>query len=155
MTQTLRGFLSRLTTVQGSLAITDPVRLAVKKAYTYTPKRSQVLEVPAFLNSYTLTREYPQFGPHTRWEFYTIESAFACYDADTDQAADIATAFLTAYLDAIEAERAGDFTSTIQRWAEPLRGADPTLVVVEWAGKTHIGWRVLMDIKLANTKSYV
>jgi hypothetical protein len=78
------------------------------------------------------------------------------YDADSDRAADIASAFMEKIVDAFDAhERLGGNTVAFRT---KLRGSGggtrPTLFTVTWAGNTFVGLDLFLDVELTEGKTY-
>src|SRR6185369_13814444 len=98
----IRAAMNALATLQETLSITDPISTSVVKAYKYTPNARDTLKgsVPCFINTYTLHPELR--SPDLRELIFDIRMQFACYDADRNKAAEIASAFLDAYIDLLD-----------------------------------------------------
>jgi hypothetical protein len=67
-------------------------------------------------------------------------------DADLNRGAAIASAFLPAFLSAIGA----DFTLGGTCLFADVRGGDPTLGLLEWAGQGYPGLTLLVDVMIQN-----
>lgn len=145
----IRAVLDKLIVLQKGLVITGPVTEHIKRAYKYPPNRSIALpDTPCWMNTWTLTA-YHRY-PGSLHRFYTISNQLFINDADLDRAADIASAFHEAYTDALDQ----DITlgGVIER--QDVRGGDPTLVLLEWAGIAYIGLQIFLDIELIEAKTF-
>lgn len=145
----IRTALARLTTIQAGLAITSPVALSVKRAWTTTPPQTAALaDVPAWTNDVTLLNVERDSG--LRIIQYEVHSQLYVYDASEDRAADIALAFLTAYIDALDADVSLANTVTQQN----LRGNAPTLVTITWNDRRYIGLDLVLWLEMKEAKVF-
>lgn len=136
--------LDAIVTLQEGLTITSPVSLGIKRVYKYPPDASKGLtDTPAWLNSWSLTRTDQQYSTVLH-HYYTVRMQLAVLDASENRAAAIASAFFVALVSAWTADTTLD--STVHRAL--LRGGDPTLVAMEWAGKRHIGLDLYLDLEM-------
>lgn len=147
MNGTVRDLLTNLTTLQASLAITDPAAMSVPKAYRYFPDPQKDLPVRSFLNEWSMA-EMSADQSH-RTEPYQIRTQFiAGQDAisDVERAEDIASAFWAAYVEAIASsvKAGGLFEGLILR----LRGAEPTLGLIQRGGKSYVGFECFLAVDL-------
>lgn len=140
-TQNIRTALARIKTVEEGLSITDPETLAVARVYTLVPKKDHVLETPCFIHGVTL-------GPvehfnEQRTQHYFVASQFMHDNPDLDRAQDIAAAFLDKWLDAFSADLClnGTIAGPIR-----LRGNDPTIARLEFAGLAFTGLDLVIEV---------
>ena len=142
MSFTIAAALARIKTVEEGLSITSPVTQSIKHVYTYIPHQSAMPEVPCFMHNYALT-SVQHFPGGSRKQIYTVTSQFLSGDADLDQAAAIASAFLAEWLDAFSNDLTlnGNCTGPIV-----VRGADPTLVKLDYAGQSWVGLDLLIEL---------
>lgn len=136
-------------TKQAALAITAPLAMQVKKVFLVPPKRSQALnDFPCVINTWKLDNiEWGldvAGGP--RHEFYSITVQVFVADADLDQGALIASAFLAKYITSIE----DDYTLGGLVQQLDIRGGDPTLGLLEWAGQAYVGLNLYIDAEIVN-----
>src|SRR5690349_12437733 len=97
MPYTIAATLAALAALQATVTITSPITETIKKAYTTIPKQSAMPETPCFLNFPKPMKVSHMAGSRSqRWQ---IRSQLLAFDADDDRAADIALAYLTAYID--------------------------------------------------------
>ena len=139
----IRTALTNLVTLQEGLSITAPVSSSIKRAYKYTPPQSSSLpDTPCVLNTWSLTSQ--ELDISLRILFYTIRMQLIVHDSDQDRAADIASSYMNAIITAQNADVTldGAVNQSI------LRGSDPTLGVLSWAGVDYIGLDLLLDIEL-------
>lgn len=149
----IRDALVRVAAIQAGLSITDPVTdptpYEIKRAYTTFPDRDSALpDCPCWINSWTLVRE--DRNPGMREAFYQIRMQLFIDDTDLDVGADIATAFMEKIMDALDADTSLGGTST----GTTLRGGDPTLGLLEWAGQGYPGLDLFLDLKMTESKSF-
>lgn len=147
MAQTIRAALARIKTLEEGLSLTvaggDPVDKEIKRVYMYFPRQSAMPEAPCFMHSYALQNvEHP---PQMRKQLYVVRAQFWCGDADQDQAADIASAFLAKWLDALSADLTlnGTVSGPIR-----VRGGDPTLAVLQYANLASVGLDLFIDVQM-------
>ena len=139
----IRTALARIKTVEEGLSITTPETLSIKRVYTYFPKQDAAMpDVPCFMHTFTLTDERRFNGQRT--QFYVVRSQLWIGNADQDRAADIAAAFLDKWVTAF----ADDVTLAGACSTQTVRGADPTLAVLERAGLSSVGLDLFMDLVL-------
>ena len=145
----IRTALDRIVAVQGNLTITDPITTSVAEAWKYRPPGKVALNsFPLFMNEWTFVDE--KRANSLREQEYTVHMQLAVLDADANQAADIASAFHGALVDAFDADVNLDNTVTRQS----LRGGNPTLVNLEFAGQPYIGLDLFMDIVMSEGKTF-
>ncbi len=139
----IRTVMANVVTLQESLSITAPISSSIKRAYKYMPPMASALpDTPCFLNNWTLQNQELDVG--LRILFYTVRMQLVVLDADQDQAADIASSYMNALITAHNADvqLGGSCTMTA------LRGGNPTLAVLNWAGIDFIGLDLFMDVEL-------
>jgi len=144
----IRTVMTEVVTLQESLSITAPISSSILRAYKYMPPMASALpDTPCWMNSWTLQNQ--ELDVSLRILFYTIRMQLAILDADQDQAADIASSYMTALITAqnadIQLSGACNITS--------LRGGDPTLAVLNWAGQDYIGLDLFMDVQIKDAVS--
>lgn len=136
--------LERLLVIQRQTQVVDPTPLAVKAAYLTSPPRGQALpDTPCWLNGYALNRIAWQ---PSRFEYYTVHAQLFVDDADLDRAARGATALLGQFI----ADLAADYQLGGNAVSTDLRGGDPTLAMLEWAGRAYVGLDLFVDVELWN-----
>lgn len=147
----IRAAISALCTLQETLTITDPIEARVVKAYKYTPNARDTLKgnVPCFINTYTLRPELR--SSELRELIYDIRMQFACYNAERNVAADIASAFLDAYIDLLDTKIT--LGGTIAHAAE-LRGGEPTLVGFTWDSFAYIGFDLHLEVHIKDIVTF-
>jgi hypothetical protein len=139
----IRTVMTNVVSLQEGLSITSPVSASIKRAYKYMPPMSSALpDCPCFINSWTLAEQELDLG--LRILFYTINMQLAVDDSDQDQAADIASSFMNAFITAHNADVQLGGSCNITT----LRGSDPTLAVLQWAGVSYIGLDLLLDVEI-------
>jgi len=139
----IRTAMTNLVTLQESLSITAPISSSVLRAYKFMPPMASALpDCPCWINAFSLTTQELDIG--LRILFYTIRMQLAIDDSDQDRAADIAASYLNAFITAQNADiqLGGAVTQST------LRGGDPTLAVLTWAGVSYIGLDLLLDVEI-------
>ena len=145
----IRAALDRLVAIQGGLSITDPTATSISTAYKYVPRQDTTLPgTPCWMNDWTLIREERHID--MRIQFYTVHMQLFVRDADQDQAADIASAFMEKTVEALDA----DVTLAGAVTRQSLRGGEPTLVSLERAGLSYIGLDLFLDLEMKEAKSF-
>jgi hypothetical protein len=135
--------MTNLVSLQESLSITAPVSSSIARAYKYTPPMSSALpDTPCWMNSWTLVNQ--ELDISLRILTYQINMQLAVEDSDQDQAADIASSYMNALITAHNADVQLDGSVT----SSSLRGGDPTLVALQWAGVVYIGLDVVLDVEI-------
>jgi hypothetical protein len=129
------------------LSVTSPVAMSVKKVWPYFPPASQVItSTPCFVNTYSpRTVEY---GSALSRLAYAVHARLVVYDANSDQAAKIASSFLEPIIERFEAHVK---LSGLSEWMlNTLRFDNEQPVVFDdlstAAGKTLIGLDFFIDI---------
>jgi hypothetical protein len=139
---------------QAAIAISSPAVIQVAKVWPYFPPQSvAIADSPAFINEWIFDKEVRTTNG-LRQQFYTDHMQLFVYDADSNQAADIATAFMEAIVDTFDAHE----TLGGAAFRTHLRGSGggnrPTLFPVTWAGYTFIGLDLFLDVELTEGKTY-
>lgn len=135
--------MDRLVTIQSGLAIAAPIVATIKKAYKYPPAMNVALpSTPAWTNTWTLTRYQRMSGKRTHE--YAVNMQLHIDDANHDRAADIATNFYDALITALDADVTLAHTVVMQT----PRGGDPTLVMLDRAGRHYVGLNLFLDLFL-------
>lgn len=141
--------LQKIQAIEAALTITSPVAVAIKKAFLLGPNRGQALaDTPCWINAWQLSRIEWGLGGTAgpRHEFYTVHSQLFVDDADLSRSAAIATAFMPAFIVALNA----DWTLGGTVISADVRGGDPTLALLDWAGKGYAGLDLFIDVELQN-----
>lgn len=141
--------LDRIVAMQGALAVTSPLAVSVKKAHKFPPNRQQAIaESPAWINTWTLNRiEWTLSGATARrQEFYSVNCQLFVLDADLNRAAEVASAFLPKFVTALGQDHTLGGTVLFA----DVRGGDPTLGLLEWAGQGYAGLNLFVDVELEN-----
>ena len=99
MAFTIRSTLDSLVTLQAALSITSPISQTIKRAYKTVPKQDSMPETPCWINIPRLVRV--SHVASARMQNWQIRSQLLVDDADVNQAADIALAYIQAFLDAL------------------------------------------------------
>ena len=145
----IRAALDRLVVIQGGLSITDPIAASISAAYKYVPRQDTALpSTPCWMNDWTLIREERHID--MRIQLYTVHMQLFVRDADQDQAADIASAFMEKTVEALDA----DVTLAGAVTRQSLRGGEPTLVSLERAGLSYIGLDLFLDMEMKEAKGF-
>ena len=133
----IRTCLDRIVVVESALTATiAPTTKTVVKAYKYFPNQAYKIslsDTPCFFNGFTLQLE--KRANSLRSQLYEVHSQMIVDDVDKDVAADWAAAFWAKIVDAFDSELNLKGACTTQ----VLRGGQPTLADLEWAGEHHIG----------------
>lgn len=143
MNLTIRAALDALVTLQESLSITSPITSSIAKAWKYFPPEEATLpETPCFANEWSLTAFEVHVGLLVRR--YAIHTQMFVLDADQERGADIATA----YMNALETALLANYTLTQTVNQAILRGAQPTLAILERAGVKYVGLDLFLDVEM-------
>lgn len=141
--------VARLAAIEAGLSITSPASVGVKRAYTFPPNRQHALaDTPCWVNSWQLARIEWGLGGTAgpRSEYYTVHAQLFVLDADLNRGAAVASAFLPAFVTAVNA----DWTLGGTVRAVDVRGGDPTLALLEWAGQGYAGLDLYCDVEVQN-----
>ncbi len=144
----IRTVMTNVVSLQEGLSITAPISSSILRAYKYMPPMASALpDTPCFLNNWTLQNQELDVG--LRILFYTVRMQLVVLDADQDQAADIASSYMNALITAQNADvqLGGSCNLTV------LRGGNPTLAVLNWAGIDYIGLDLFMDVEIKDAVS--
>lgn len=147
----IRTAMNALQSIQLGLAITEPFPLAVKEAYKFVPKANQVISPPAWVNNWTLNRVDGPGGQY-RKQYYTVAMNLYAMPAapDADIATDVASAFHAAFVDALDLKV--NLSGTVS--VATLRGADPTLGILERGGVSYIGLSLFLDLLMGEPRTF-
>lgn len=139
--------MTQLLAVEAALTISSPVAASIKNAYRYFPANDATPECPCFLNSWTMVDE--ERAPQQRIQHYTVHMQLFIDDSDHNQAADIATAFHVALVDALDAATSLSGSVVYQQ----LRGGSPTLATLT-RGRDYIGLDLFCELTLKEGKAF-
>lgn len=144
--------MAQIIVLQKEVSITIPGTvdtMDLEVAYKYVPPMSvQQPANPFMQNSWTLVNEDRRVD--LRVQDYTVHRQLLVYDADMDQAADIATAFHVQLVNKFDS--AVNLNGTCS--SQSLRGGNPTLVVIDRAGQHYAGLDLFLDIKMMEAKTF-
>lgn len=148
----IRAAMAALAAVQGALSITAPKAERVRKAWQYFPPQSTILpELPAWTNTWTLTGLDRHLS--MRVQRYTINSQLFVARADgppQDESADIASAFMDAFVTAMDANVT--LSGTVTQAAQ--RGGDPTLAILVRGGLDFVGLNLFVDVEMKEAAAF-
>jgi len=145
----IRRVMDRIVQLQGDLAIEEPTSMRIAKAYKYVPPmRVAAPSTPCFMNTWTMVGETRRSV--VREQMYIVHMQLLVADADQDRAADIASAFHEQLVNAFDK----DVTLLATCTRQALRGADPTLVLLERAGRAYIGLNLYLDVWFTETQEF-
>lgn len=153
----IRSCIAALVLIQGRLSIALPVVSQIKVAYNYFPAQDVLLpDVPCWANAWTMLPE--ERGGGLRIQQYTVHMQLFVDDV-ASQAADIATSFHGALVDALDADvgLSGDVAPHVAAptcSSQVLRGGNPTLVRLERGGRAYIGLDEYLDITMKEGKAF-
>lgn len=151
----IRDVIAAVNVIQAAITISSPSSIAVAKVWPYFPPQSvAVSESPAFFNEWIFVRE-DRTTNGMRQQYYTDHMQLFVYDADSDRAADIATAFMAAIVDAFDAEETLNGTAFRTKLRGSGGGNRPAIFPVKWDNFTFIGLDLYLDIELTEGKTYV
>ena len=152
----LRGALAALNAIQLAVIITDPIDVKIAKAYPYMPPGAEQLgDVPCFMNTWTLEREVRTVSLAER--FYNVRMQMAVEDADSDQAADIATALFEQFMADLRGGGPAVFGITLDGnvTRSDVRGNSPTLIGLLYGGKPYIGIDMVLDFSIKEAATFL
>lgn len=145
--------MAQVAIIQAAVAITSPAVVPVRKVWTWPPPMSRSIpghDTPCFLNEWTLDRE-DRTTNGLRQQYYTVHMQLLVDgESDFDSAAEVASAFMAAIVDAFDA------TETINGsafWSK-LRGGNPTLAPMQRNGLMYAGLDLYLDVTLTEGKTY-
>lgn len=133
--------------VEESIAITDPVTLAVREAYLLFPSQQETApNLPCFINSFNFTEVDTTHMMFKRELTATVDISFLVQKAGIEDElnAEIAVAFWDATFEAFCQDITLDGTAT----RALLRGQQPTLGIIERAGLSYVGFQAVLDIRM-------
>ena len=139
----IRSALDKLIVIQAGLSITAPINLDVGKAYKYFPPAKEALpNDPCWMNEWTLA-SVERFID-LRVQNFIVHSQLFVNDPDLDRAADIASAFMDAFLTKLDA----DITLGQSVTQHNLRGGNPTLGSLKRGNQTYMGLDLFLDLEM-------
>lgn len=145
----IRTALDQVVTIQAGLAITSPITATIKKAWKYMAPQEQLApDCPCWMNTWRMDNE--DRSPSMRVQFYVVNMQLFTDDADQERAADIATAFHVALVDALDAKLT--LSGAVKQ--QTLRGGDPSLAILERGGRAYVGLNLFLDIILKEGKDF-
>jgi hypothetical protein len=161
----IRDALERIKGIQEGLSVTltdlngvaksPPLTIAVKRAYRFWPDSAVAIDpkdTPCWINNWN--------APDTNFlsvmnkGTFTIQMGLLCYDEDSDSAADIASAFYPAVVQAFSENiklGGAEGISVLK-----LRGAEPTLADFgqpSTGGANFIGLHLFLDIQMHKSQA--
>ena len=147
----IRGIMDQLVIVESAITITDPTTIAATdtRAYKFVPPaNAQISDKVAWFNSYTLSAIHRTVNlRRTLWD---IRVLLFVYDADFDQAVDIVSAMLDAFLNDLDSHiTLGGIVSSTE-----IRGGSPTLQALEHGQRVYAGVEVHLDVAEVESRSY-
>jgi hypothetical protein len=150
MALTLLAALRKLADVQETLTISDPLPMSMARVFAFPPDRSQALaDLPCVINTWRFDG-IERGASGRRLQRYAIRCQFFLGESSISKAAEIAAAFHDAWVAAIDRNtRLGGTATQVDQ-----RGADPTLALLEWAGKGHVGLDEYLDLTLVDAVEY-
>lgn len=147
-TPTITACLARVVAIQQALTITAPIAASVTKAYTYFPSPRHALPGPrVWQNEWSMLPIEPARMMSTRDLKYQVRMQFLAAEVESGdevRSAEIATAFWEEALAAFCADVGLGGTCTLAL----LRGGEPTLGLIERAGKGYVGLEAFLDISI-------
>lgn len=156
----IRDALERIRGIQAAMSVTltdlngvtlnPPKVIAVKRAYRYWPDAAKAIDpkdTPCWINNWDAPET--NFLSVMNKGTFTVQMGLLCYDEDSDSAADIASAFYPAVVQAFsENIKLGDAVGIS---VLKLRGANPTLADFgqpSTGGGSFIGLHLFLDIQM-------
>lgn len=138
--------LEQIYAVQGDISITSPIATSIKKVWPYRPPASKVItDTPCFTNNWTSGQITYVPGGWVRGPI-DINMQLLVYDADSDRAAAIASAFYPKVIEAFGAH----LKFGLGDWAVMgLEGNTPTLTAFaeeDGGGRTFIGLDLVLHL---------
>jgi len=148
------SFLDALTELLLGLSVTDPAASSIKRVWTFPPPRGSAMpDKPCWLLSWTLNGVGAEQEGASFDEFidgaepsqsYTVRMQLFLDEEDLNVGAQIATAYLPKLIAAWQADVTLGHTCQYSR----LRGSNPSLVLLEWAGLSSPGLDLFMDVEM-------
>lgn len=133
-------------------AITIPT-ITVKRAYPYTPDAASALpDVPCWMNTVTLL---PLNRVDATWRIqrWDVRMQLFAYDAGQARAQAIALAFLTAAINAFDADPQLAIAGAPSVTQADIRGEATTLGRLEWAGRGYMGLSLVLGMEMKEAVS--
>lgn len=150
----IRSVITAVAALQAAISISSPAALTVAKVWPYFPPQSiAIADSPVFLNEWVFNRE-DRTTNGLRQQYYTNHMQLFVYDADSDSAADIATAFMDAIVTAFDAHETLSGTAFRSKLRGSGGGNRPAIFPAIWDGVTFIGLDLYLDIELTEGKTY-
>lgn len=150
---TIRDVHSYLQTLLGAITITDPVSTGITRVYKFVPKaRASLGDLPCVILTYE--QEPVLFKPAFLHKPYLIriQVFVAKAEAEADQSADIASAFLDKIILALSGAQNLNGTVSVVR---EFRGAAPeTLTVLEYAGVGYVGLELYLAVTITEAGNH-
>lgn len=144
----INSALTRIAAIQAGLSITLPVAVSTKRAYRYPPSRDKALtDFPCWINMPRLVRVEPHIGLLVRW--YTVRMQVFVQEADLDRGAEIAQELVEAAIVEFTKPSNLDLNGNVTNTS--IRGADPTIGMLEWAGHGYPGGDLLLDVEIKSS----
>jgi hypothetical protein len=138
--------LERVRTIQAGLEITSPIATKIKRAYLTSPPSSKLVgDTPCFVNEWTM-REV-SFKSGLVLGDLEVHMQLLVYDADTDRAAAIATAFYPQIVTAFATNM--KLGEGVPYWVKRLRSEDRTLSAMEIGSKGFVGLDLFLDVGIS------
>ena len=142
----IRGALTNLIAIQGTLSISDPISQTLAKAYEYPPDRDTALDFPCIINTWTFPDQGTEDGSFSQSHHrYSIEMQCLIRDADLTRGIDIATAYWESWLTKWVSDQQLNNSGASTMFATSLTGASPTISALEWNGVSYPGWTATID----------
>ncbi len=134
-------FWEKLSELQNSISITQPIATQVKKSYWGTPAGALLL--PCAINALAEPERIMGFGSRDQRIRINVQLLVQSAQSQPERTCLIATALWFAAKDAFD----GDVTLGGAVPLSTLRGADPTVpVILTHAGQAYIGFNAFLDI---------
>jgi hypothetical protein len=148
----IRETHNALAALLGGLSITAPVPLEMRRTWKFFPPANHTIsETPCSMQSFTLTDTlFRPAGLVQRYEVWVQILAHRVM-ADGDIAADVAAAFLDAFIRALSDNQLLDGTVSVMR---NLRGEQPTLTTIQWGKVAYVAVDLRFDIELHEAKEH-
>lgn len=141
--------IARIVEILEDVGISDPVSLQMKRVYDFPPSRANNLtSTPCAMIEWSLQNEDRLVD--FRRQFYNVHIQVFVNEASNNRAAQIASAFMPAIVDAFDADITldGNVTETT------LTGNTPTLASLEWNSRTYVGLDFNLTLLMAEAKGF-
>ncbi len=150
----IRAAMDALVLIQQELQITEPETMGIAHAYKFVPPEDVVMpQEPTWMNAFTLTT----YDRHSSMSvsLWSVHSQLFIGDAEHDKLADIAAAFLEAFIVDMDAnsqlnDAAGSPTVTNHF----IRGGNPTLAILPRANRPYVGLNLFIDLHVIEGKTF-